>query len=58
MRLDGRTAAFILLVVCVGLALSLVAGAITFAVAGPAFAAALAVLGLLSRGFRRHRAGG
>ena len=48
-----RTPAMILLlIVCIGLAVMLVAGLLSPVLAGGIFAAALAILGILSHGFR------
>ncbi len=45
-------AVIILLIVCSGLAVMLVTGVLTPVIACALFAAALAILGILSRGFR------
>jgi hypothetical protein len=42
----------LLLIVCIGLAVMLVAGLLSPVLAGGIFAAALAILGILSHGFR------
>ncbi len=50
--MNGKTARIVFLVVCLGLAVLLLTGVITFLVSGCIFAAALVILGGMSRGFR------
>lgn len=52
--MNGRTASFAFLSICVVLAVLLMAGRISATTTGWIFAAALVVLGLLSGGFRRR----
>jgi len=54
--MNGKTAALVLCAICVAVAALLLAGFIQPIVAGSAFAAALAVLGLTSSGFREGAA--
>ncbi len=51
--MKGKTAGFLLLAVCAILAVLLLTSAITPLVSGIVFAVVLAVLGTVSRGFRR-----
>ncbi len=51
--MDGKAAGLLFLGVCLVLAVLLLTGTITPLVSGSIFAVALAVLGGLSRGFRR-----
>lgn len=52
--MSGRAASFLLLTVCVALALLLFLGWVGPTVCGWTFAIALVVLGVLSHGFRRQ----
>ena len=52
--MTGRTASFVFLAFCVVLALLLLTGRIGAATTGWAFAIAMVVLGVLSRGFGRR----
>jgi hypothetical protein len=51
--MEGKDAILVLLLVCMLLAVMVLAEKIDPKIAGGAFAAALALLGVLSRGFRR-----
>lgn len=55
--MEGKVAVFVLILVCMLLAVLVLVGKIAPTIAGGAFAVALAFLGVLSRGFRRpsHR---
>ncbi len=53
--MDGKVAAFAFLIVCLVLAVLLFLRAISPVASGAVFAIALALLGGLSRGFRRGR---
>lgn len=52
--MEGKDAVWVLVVICLLLALMALAGKIEPKIAGGAFAAALAILGVLSRGFTRR----
>lgn len=52
--MNKKTAGLLFLAVCVVLAILLLTGTITFFVSGCIFAAALILLGVLSRGFRKE----
>lgn len=52
--MNGKTASFVLLSICVVLALLLFMGRIGAVTSGWTFAISLVVLGVLSRGFRRR----
>jgi uncharacterized membrane protein YfbV (UPF0208 family) len=51
--MEGKDAILVLLLVCTLLAVMVLAGKLVPTIAGGAFAVALAVLGVLSRGFRK-----
>ena len=51
--MEGKDAVLVLVFVCILLAVLLLAGKIAAPIAGGAFAVALALLGVLSRGFTR-----
>lgn len=53
--MEGKDAIYALLLICMLLAVMLLAGKLAAPIAGGAFALALAVLGVLSRGFRRRQ---
>jgi len=55
--MDRRIAAIALLAVCIALALLLLGGTITPIISGAIFAVVLALLGVLSGGFRYKRGG-
>jgi hypothetical protein len=51
--MEGKDAILVLLLVCMLLAVLVLAGKIVPMIAGGSFAAALVILGVLSRGFRK-----
>ncbi len=53
--MNGKTAALLFVVVCIGLSVLSLAGIIAPLVAGGAFAAALVFFGGFSLAFRRHK---
>ncbi|HYJ33280.1 MAG TPA: hypothetical protein VE326_08670 [Candidatus Binatia bacterium] len=52
--MEGKDAVWLLVLICMLLAVMALAGKIQPMIAGGAFAAALAILGVLSRGFRKR----
>jgi membrane protein implicated in regulation of membrane protease activity len=52
--MEGKDAVWLLVLICMLLAVMALAGKIEPKIAGGAFAAALAILGVLSRGFRKR----
>ncbi|MFQ6612795.1 MAG: hypothetical protein ACE5D2_06800 [Fidelibacterota bacterium] len=53
--MEGKTAGYIFLGICVILAILLMIGMVTPVISGSIFALALVFLGVLSNGFARHR---